>query len=76
MVKHYGAVTTPHFFVVDENGVLRYKGALDDITFRQKIATESYLLDSIANLLNGKEPHPTETPGYGCAIFKKYPQET
>src|SRR5258706_3651169 len=26
----YDAKTTPHFFVIDQNGVLRYQGAIDD----------------------------------------------
>ena len=30
----YGALTTPHLFVLDTQGVVRYQGALDDVTFR------------------------------------------
>ena len=31
----YGAVSTPHVFVVDRDGILRYRGAVDDVKFRQ-----------------------------------------
>ena len=31
----YGAVTTPHIFVIDREGILRYQGAFNDVTFFQ-----------------------------------------
>ncbi len=37
----YGAVTTPHVFLLDTGGILRYQGAFDDITFRQRTATRN-----------------------------------
>ena len=66
----YGAVTTPHFFVIDENGVLRYRGAPDDTSFRQREPTVYYLKDAMEALLNGREPNPAETAGYGCTIIR------
>ncbi len=66
----YGAVTTPHFFVIDRDGVLRYAGAYDDVTFRQRTPTRSYLEDAIAALLAGQQPDPSETPPYGCTIVR------
>lgn len=73
LVEQFGAVTTPHFFVIDGLGSLRYKGALDDSSFRQKNPTKSYLLDAIDALLDGRAPDPPETPAYGCAITKQDP---
>ena len=66
----YGAVTTPHFFVIDEKGVLRYRGAPDDTSFRQREPTAHYLKDVVEALLNGREPNPAETAGYGCTIVR------
>jgi peroxiredoxin len=66
----YGAVTTPHFFVIDEKGVLRYCGAPDDISFRHREPTRHYLNDAVEALLNGNEPEPAETAGYGCTIVR------
>jgi hypothetical protein len=66
----YGAATTPHFFVVDAEGVLRYAGALDDVTFRQKTPTRQFLAEAVAALLEGRLPDPAQTPGYGCAIVR------
>ncbi|MEE9513298.1 MAG: redoxin domain-containing protein [Anaerolineales bacterium] len=66
----YGAVTTPHLFVIDEQGVLRYRGAPDDTSFRQREPTVHYLKDAVEALLNGREPNPAETAGYGCTITR------
>ena len=32
----FQAQTTPHVYVVDRDGVLRYRGAVDDVTFRKR----------------------------------------
>ena len=66
----YGAVTTPHLFVIDEQGVLRYRGAPDDTSFRQREPTVHYLKDAVEALLNGREPNPAVTAGYGCTIMR------
>ncbi len=66
----YGAVTTPHLYVVDTQGMLRYAGAPDDVTFRQRTPARHYLADAVAALLAGQDPEPAETPGYGCVIVR------
>jgi peroxiredoxin len=69
----YGAETTPHFFVVDAQGILRYQGALDDTTFRQRTPTRSYLRQAVEAVLQGRNPDPAQTPPYGCAIVRFTP---
>lgn len=64
----YAAQTTPHLFVIDPGGVLRYQGAPDDVTFRQRTPTRYYLKDAVDALLRGDAPDPCETPAYGCTI--------
>jgi peroxiredoxin len=64
----YGAQTTPHLFVIDPAGSLRYQGAPNDITFRQRTVTRHYLKDAVDALLRGDSPDPCETPAYGCTI--------
>jgi thiol-disulfide isomerase/thioredoxin len=66
----YGAQTTPHLFVIDAGGTLRYQGALNDVTFRQRAPTRGYLAEAVAALLQGGAPDPAETPAYGCAIVR------
>ena len=67
----YGAQTTPHAFVVDREGVLRYRGAVDDVTFRQRTATRFFLADAVEALLDGRLPELAETPAYGCTIVRE-----
>ncbi|HEY5731361.1 MAG TPA: redoxin domain-containing protein [Anaerolineales bacterium] len=67
----YEAVTTPHVFVVDRDGILRYRGAVDDITFRQRKATRFFLKDVIESLLEGRLPALKETHAYGCTIVRE-----
>ncbi|HEY3474989.1 MAG TPA: redoxin domain-containing protein [Anaerolineales bacterium] len=67
----YEAVTTPHVFVIDPEGILRYRGAVDDITFRQRKATRFFLRDAVNALRQGEWPEPNETPAYGCTIVRE-----
>ena len=67
----YEAVSTPHVFVVDRDGILRYRGAVDDVTFRQRKATRFFLEEAVEALLEGHLPTLTETPAYGCAIVRE-----
>lgn len=67
----FEAATTPHVFVIDRDGVLRYRGAVDDVKFRQKIPTRFYLDEAVESLLAGRLPEVQETPAYGCAIVRE-----
>ncbi len=67
----YGAMTTPHVFLVDREGILRYRGAVDNITFRQREATRFFLQEAVEALLHGRLPELSETPAYGCAIVRE-----
>jgi peroxiredoxin len=67
----YEAQTTPQVFVIDRDGILRYSGAVDDVSFRQKRPTRFYLDEAVEALLDGRLPVVTETPAYGCAIVRE-----
>jgi peroxiredoxin len=67
----YEALTTPQAFVIDPQGILRYRGALDNVTFRQREATRFFLQEAVEALLQGRLPDPGETPAYGCAIVRE-----
>jgi peroxiredoxin len=66
----YRAQTTPHLFVIDRQGILRYQGAFNNITFRQRTATKNYLRQAVEAVLAGEDPDPAETPAYGCTIVR------
>ena len=67
----YEAVATPHVFVVDKDGILRYRGAVDDVKFRQPQAARFFLEEAVEALLEGHFPALEETPAYGCAIVRE-----
>jgi peroxiredoxin len=66
----YGAMTTPHVYVVDSQGVLRYAGALNDATWREPEPTKDYLGEAVTAAKKGLSPEPAETPGRGCTIVR------
>lgn len=70
MADAWGAQTTPHVFVVDEAGTLRYQGALDDVTFRQREPKRFHLKEAVDALLAGRMPAVDSTPAYGCTIVR------
>ena len=67
----YEAVATPHVFVLDSQGILRYRGAVDNLTFRRGEATRFYLQEAVEALLEGRFPELNETPAYGCALVRE-----
>lgn len=70
VADRYGAQTTPHFFVVDREGILRYMGAPDDTTFRKREPERHFLAGAVRAVMAGERPDPQETPGYGCTIVR------
>lgn len=69
--KLYGAVTTPHMFVVDKEGKLAYAGAIDD---NESLDPESikgaknYVRDAVEALMAGKPVEVTTSKSYGCGV--------
>jgi peroxiredoxin len=66
-----GAVTTPHVFLADASGVLRYRGAIDDVAIGRPTPTRNCLEPAVAAVLAGRQPEPEETAPFGCAIVWK-----
>jgi peroxiredoxin len=67
----FDAQSTPHVFVVDRVGILRYRGSVDDVAFRQRIPTRFFLDMAVESLLAGQLPAQTESPAYGCTIVRE-----
>ena len=43
----FEAQTTPHVFVIDSQGLLRYSGAVDDVNFRQRQPQRYFLRETV-----------------------------
>jgi peroxiredoxin len=69
--RAYEAKTTPHLFVIDADGILRYDGAIDD-----KPSTNSadipgarpYLAEAVDAVLAGEAVATSKTTPYGCSV--------
>ena len=72
VADRFGARTTPHVFVIDEDGRIAYQGAIDDRDFRNDKATVNYLDKALDAVRAHQQPEPAETPAYGCAIVREY----
>jgi peroxiredoxin len=66
----YGALTTPHAFLIDRQGILRYRGAVDDVSFRQREPTRFYLQEAVEALRAGRLPEITDVQPFGCTIVR------
>lgn len=69
--KLYGAKTTPHMYVIDQEGILRYAGAIDDDPRGNKETKKNYVQAALAELLAGKEVSVKTSQPYGCTVKYK-----
>lgn len=69
--RTYGAKTTPHMYIVDPEGVLRYAGAIDSIPSADKddiAKATQYVPQALAELAAGQPVSVTVTRPYGCSV--------
>jgi peroxiredoxin len=65
--RAYDAKTTPDVFVIDADGVLRYRGAPDG-DYDDPRQNAVWLRNALDAVLEGREPDPAETKPVGCSI--------
>lgn len=67
----YSAKTTPHMFVIDDQGTLVYQGAIDSISSPDPadidLAT-NYVLEALVALEDGEPIKEGTTRPYGCSV--------
>ena len=68
--RAYGASTTPHMFVIDAEGTIRYEGAVDNAPLgRVKGAAASNHVDAaLADLAAGRAVAQDYVKPYGCSV--------
>ena len=70
--KAYGAKTTPHMYVIDEQGVVCYVGVIDDDPRgNKKEGTTNHVKAAVDALLSGKPVPAATTEPYGCSVKYK-----
>jgi peroxiredoxin len=79
LIDHNGAVgrafdarTTPHMFVIDSKGVLRFQGALDDDANGMKGKSggqvTNYVVNAVRQIKAGETVSPDSVKSYGCGV--------
>ena len=68
VAKAYGALVTPHVFLLDEERVLRYRGRIDDNWQQPDKVTTTDLRNALDALLDGEEVPEPSTHQIGCTI--------
>ena len=64
----YGAVRTPHVFLLDKDRKVQYIGAIDDNSKSPEDVKVKYVEDAIKALQAGKKPEVTLTKAIGCPV--------
>tara|TARA_Y100000996_G_scaffold23757_1_gene17140 strand:- start:12574 stop:13173 length:600 start_codon:yes stop_codon:yes gene_type:complete len=72
--RMFSAKTTPHMFVIDELGKVRYQGAIDNLgntgaLFSTDLSkAKNYVKNAVNQLMSGEEVKDKKTRPYGCSI--------
>ncbi|MFL2488472.1 MAG: redoxin family protein [Gammaproteobacteria bacterium] len=72
--RMFSAKTTPHMFVIDELGKVRYQGAIDNLgntgaLFSTDLSkAKNYVKNAVSQLMSGEEVKDKKTRPYGCSI--------
>ena len=68
--KLYDARRTPHMFVIDAEGILRYHGAIDDNKLGSSPPEQAtnYVVRAVGQILDDAAVAPDNVPEYGCTI--------
>jgi peroxiredoxin len=74
--RRYSAKTTPHMFVIDEKGILRYHGAIDNNKFNDKRGADltNYVVNAVRQVVDDETVSPDFVKSWGCTVkyAKKY----
>lgn len=66
--RRYGAKTTPHMYVIDAEGVLRFMGGIDDDPRGKSEKPQNHVRASLDAVLAGKAVPASTTQPYGCSV--------
>jgi peroxiredoxin len=72
--RSYGAVTTPHMYVIDKAGALQYMGGIDDKPTSSQAdlkGAKPYVRLALASVVKGEKVADAVTRPYGCSVKYK-----
>ncbi|MEH1970014.1 MULTISPECIES: thioredoxin family protein [unclassified Nostoc] len=69
VTRSFGATKTPMAFLIDANGIVRYKGRIDNYRQDSSSVEEDYLRTAIASLFKGQEIDVPQTEPIGTTLI-------
>lgn len=65
--RMYGARTTPHMYVIDKEGILRYDGAFTS-DFKKGTEATNYVVNALNQMSKDETVSPDQTKPWGCSV--------
>ena len=73
IADQFGAITTPHVFIVDQAGKLVYEGAVDDQGYAEhNPVNQTYARDALDAVLSGAPVANPKTKTVGCTVKRVF----
>jgi peroxiredoxin len=72
IVPQYGALRTPHVFLLDAKLKVQYIGTIDDNARSSQDVKVKYVENAIESLEHGEKPNPNFTKSIGCPVKAIY----
>jgi glutathione peroxidase-family protein len=72
--KAYNAQTTPHMYIINEEGILLYNGGIDDDPRGNNDNRVKYVDEALMKVTSGEGLTTSTTRPYGCSV--KYDKDT
>jgi peroxiredoxin len=69
VTRSFGAISTPTAYLIDNEGILRYKGQIDNHPAHPLVEGVDYLKNAIAALFQGQEIQPAQTQQIGTPLI-------
>lgn len=66
--RAYGAKTTPHMYIIDKEGILRYAGAIDNDNSPARKGSINYVEKGLKEVIAGETVEIAVTKPYGCSV--------
>ena len=66
--RMYGAKTTPHMYVIDPEGILRFHGAFTDDRGNKNPDRKNYVINALTQMANGETVTPDYVKPWGCSV--------
>ncbi|TVQ31056.1 MAG: thioredoxin family protein [Phycisphaeraceae bacterium] len=66
--RKYGALVTPHMYIICTEGVIRYNGAIDSDRHPTRLGETNYVRQALRQVVNGETVTTAETRAYGCTV--------